>query len=85
MIIFLLWTMINNCASYCKNCLYLLRLIMLDNLAKNQRVFAKHVKCLDNYLSDALSRMQFKQFWQLEPPGMNAYLAKISELVWPAS
>ena len=31
--------MINNCTSNCKNCMYLLRLIMLNNLIYNRRVF----------------------------------------------
>ena len=46
--------MINSSTSSCRNCMYLLRLIILDNLVHNRRVFAKYVRSQDNELSDAL-------------------------------
>ena len=47
--------MINNSSSSCKNCMYLLRLITLNNLVNNRRVFAKHICTERNNLADSLS------------------------------
>ena len=55
--------MVNNMSSSCKNCMYLLRLLTLDNLINNCRVFVKYVKSSDNDLADTLSRIQPDQFW----------------------
>ena len=56
-------TMINKLSSGCRNCMYLLRLLTLNNLVNNRRVFAKHVRSEDNYLADSLSRLQMDRFW----------------------
>ena len=77
--------MVNNMTSSCENCMYLLRLIMLDNLIHNRRVFIKYVRTFDNYLADALSRLQFDRFWKLAPKGTNPLPCKLSSLVWPVS
>ena len=77
--------MVNNSASTCKNCMYLLRLITLNNLVHNRQVFAQHIQTDANDLADALSRLQFGRFWKLSPPGMSRHPSKISPLVWPAS
>ena len=78
-------SMINNTSSTCGNCMYLIRLLTLNYLVNNRRVFAKRLRSEANYLSDALSRMQIDRFWRLAPPRMNPQLSKISPLVWPAS
>ena len=79
--------MINNYASSCHNCMYLLRLIALDNLTHNRRVFTLYVRSTDNSLADSLSRLQFKCFWRLAPVNMDMdkYPTKIAAAVWPAS
>ena len=77
--------MINNMSSSCRNCMHLLRLLVLNNLINNRRVFAKYINTKANYLSDSLSRMQFSRFWRLAPEGMNPQPSKISPLVWPPS
>ena len=77
--------MINSGVSSCKNCMYLLRLLTLNNLVFNRRVFALHVWLEHNGLADALSRLQFDRFWRLAPANMAKYPCKISPLVWPAS
>lgn len=46
--------MVNNSSSSCSNCMYLLRLLVLNNLVYNRRAFVKHIKTRDNVLSDAL-------------------------------
>ena len=77
--------MINNGTSSCKNCMYLLRLVTLDNMINNRGVFAIYVKSADNFLADALSRLQFNRFSRLVPKSMNKYPHEISPIVWPAS
>ena len=77
--------MINSMVSMCKNCMYLLHLLTLNNLVNNRRIFTLYVKSKDNDLSDALSRLQLDHFWSLVPPSMNRFPSQISELVWPPS
>ena len=77
--------MLNSLASSCKNCMYLLRLLTLNNLVHNRRVFTLHISSEDNFLSDSLSRLQFKRFWKLAPKGMNRQPSIISPLIWPVS
>ena len=77
--------MVDNLASSCKNCMYLLRLLTLNNLTNNRRVFVKYIDTKSNYLADSLSRLQFKRFWRLAPPGMEPNPTATSELIWPAS
>ena len=77
--------MVNNCASSCKNCMFLLRLIMMDNLVRNHSVYASYVKSAKNDLADSLSRLQFQRFWNLAPVNMDRYPTKIAEEIWPIS
>ena len=77
--------MINKLSSSCSKCMALLRLITLDNLVNNRRVFARYVKSSENGLSDALSRLQFSRFWKLAQKSMNPEPSEISKTVWPAS
>ena len=58
-------SMINNMTSSCRNCMYLLRLLTLNNLVNNQRVFAHYISSQDNFLSDSLFRLQFQHFWRV--------------------
>ena len=75
--------MINNYTSGCKKCMKLLRMLALDNLQHNRRVFVKYVASADNDLVDSLSRMQFKRFWRLAPKTMNRQPDKIPDSIWP--
>ena len=76
--------MINESTSSCANCMYLLRLLVLNSLVNNRRVFAHHVRSKDNGLSNSLSRLQFHHFRKLGPH-INVNPCKVSELVWPLS
>ena len=78
-------SMVNNNSSSCPNCTQLLRLLTLNNLINNRRVFVRYILTTDNYLSDALSRLQYSRFWKLAPPGMSKQPSEISPLVWPAT
>ena len=78
-------SMINSMTSSCKNCMYLIYLLALDNLIHSRRTFMRHLRSKDNYLSDALSRIQLNRFWKLAPPGMDAVPSPVAEDLWPAS
>ena len=57
--------MINSQSSKCKNCMVLIRHIVLESLICNTRVFARHVAGSKNQISDSLSRGQFSKFVRL--------------------
>ena len=80
--------MLNKSTSSCKNCMDLLRLVIMDNLINNRRVYAEYVKSADNNFADVLSRLQLSRFWSLvEKYGKVVDLtpSPISHLVWTAS
>ena len=54
--------MIHNCMSNCKNCMVLVRLIMLECMTWNVRLFALHISSVKNNFADALSRFQDCRF-----------------------
>ena len=64
-------TMINKCTTSCKNCLTLVRLVVLECLKFNVSLFAEFVKSEDNGMADALSRGQFSRFWDLAKETMD--------------
>ena len=70
--------MINNISSSCPNCMHLLRLLVLNSMIHNRRVFATYVRSCDNGLVDSLSRLDFNRFRKLGPD-MNQYPDKIDE------
>ena len=75
-------SMINSNSSTCKNCMTLIRLLTLNCLQFNRRLFAKHVPGKENSLSDALSRMMLKKFRRLAPH-MAEFPEKISPKIYP--
>ena len=54
--------MVNHTTSGCKNCMFLIRKLTLNNLKYNRRVFIKYVKSQANFLADALSRQNIGWF-----------------------
>ena len=77
--------MINNSSSKCKNCMVLVRLITAESMICNVRVFAKHVGTKQNGKADALSRLDFKRFWELSKSSMNQDCSSIPDNIWPIS
>ena len=57
--------MINTSSSTSKNCMVLIRLLVLKGLTENVRIFAGHISGKSNYFSDSLSRMKIQLFKQL--------------------
>ena len=66
--------MINNSSSKCKNCMVLIRLIVLKSMIHNVKIQAKHVAGKLNKYSDYLSRLQYQEFRKPSP---------IPEELWP--
>ena len=78
--------MLNVTSTGCRNCMHLIRLILLDNLISNRKISVIYVKSKQNGRADALSRLEFKQFFDISPnfklPGRQQ---KIPAGLWPAS
>ena len=75
--------MINNLSSSCPHCLKLIRVLVLQGLTHNRRVFCRHIKSELNILSDALSRLDFKRFWRHAPSTMAGRSDQILKNIWP--
>ena len=54
--------MVNSGSAKCKQCMKLIRLLTLESIANNVRIYCKYVKSKDNVFADALSRLQFDRF-----------------------
>ena len=57
--------MINHNTSGCKNCMVLIRILVLESMIHNIRIYTKHVRSKLNAIADALSRMQWSHFARL--------------------
>ena len=75
--------MVNDYATNCPKSLKLLRILTLDNLRHNRRVFVKHIKTDDNILPDSLSRLDFKRFWKNALKNMCRFPDPIPTFIWP--
>ena len=78
--------MVNTMSSKCKNCMVLLRIIVLQALTHNVRIRVKHVPGILNRYSDFLSRLKYKEFRQLarsEGMKFDNKPTEIPEEVWP--
>ena len=76
--------MINSSTSGCKNCMVLMRLIIMESLIRNVRIFAKYVSTKDNGKADALSRLDMERFRRIDKENkMDKYPTAIPEELWP--
>ena len=78
--------MINSNSSTCKNCMVLMRLLVLKSLTVNVRIFAKHLKSAENKLADVLSRGRPTEFLRLKRKRRqlcDRTPTQIPELIWP--
>ena len=73
--------MVNNLSLSCKNCMVLIRKLVLNGLTFNRRLTAKWIDTKSNGLSDALSRMEWSRFWKLGP-NMNQSPDWIPSDIW---
>ena len=77
--------MINNMTSFCKNCMVLIRVLVLNGLKFNRKLTACYISTKDNFLSDPLSWNQMSRFWSLAPANMSRQPTKLPEVIWPIS
>ena len=76
-------TMVNKTTSSCKNCMVLLRLLVLKSLIENVRVFAKHLGTKQNKDADLLSRLKIAYFKCRNNGKMEEKPTAIPECIWP--
>ena len=77
--------MINCMTSSCKNCMYLIRMLALNNLQFNRQVYVNYLNTKSNFLADALSRGQISHFKKLAPTNVCDKLTQICQDMWPIS
>ena len=77
--------MINGMTSSCKNCMFLLRLLMLNNLKFSRRLAARYVSTKDNFLADTLSCNQMSRFRKLGPAMDEFPYCNLPSNIWPIS
>ena len=76
--------MINSTTSKCGNCMTLIRMLTLLSLKCNLRVFAQHVKGVNNEISDSLSRLEFTRFARLtKEMKMDKTPSSLPNELWP--
>ena len=76
--------MINNSTASCRNYMVLIRLIVLECMIQNVRVFAKFVRSNNNSIADSLLRLQITCFKSLtEHMDMNEWQTDIPGLLYP--
>ena len=78
--------MINNTSSKCRNCMVLIRLIVLQGMLHNVQIKAKHVPGVLNQFSDRLSRLKYREFWALSRKQgriFNKRSTPIPDEIWP--
>ena len=75
--------MINNSVSSCSQCRKLIRILTLENIKCNRRLFARHIRTHLNVLSDALSRQNLTKFWKFAPKSMRKTMDQMPDWFWP--
>ena len=78
--------MVNNQAAKCRNCMVLIRILTLNCLVNNVRIYAKYVPTGDNGIADSLSRLDIKHFRKLcskNNKQMNEFPEKIPMVLKP--
>ena len=78
--------MVNNNSSKCKNCMVLIRIIVLKALTFNVKINVKHVAGKINIFADWLSRLEYKKFRQHSRKISRIFDNKpmiISQELWP--
>ena len=78
--------MINNNASKCKNCMVLIRIIVLHGLIHNVKITARHIEGKLNIYADLISRMKYSEFRKISRQNKIRFDGKPKEIplqVWP--
>ena len=77
--------MVNLTSSGCKRCMVLIRILVLKCMVENIRVYCKHVRGIDNKISDALSRGRIAHFKRKYGAIYQEKPDEIPEEMWPIS
>ena len=77
--------MVNKGSSSCRNCMFLLRILTLDNLRHNRRIFANYISTRSNFLPDALSHLNFLKFRRRACRVMDLLPTALPDSIWPVS
>ena len=77
--------MINNNTSLCKNCMILIRIIVLHGLIHNTKIGARFVRSKLNVRADAISRKNFQLFHKLTNYMADPESQPIHSQFWPMS
>ena len=75
--------MINKSSTSCKNCMVLIRIVVLECMRQNVNLSAEWLSTGDNGMADALSRMNFKEFRRLSKGKMEIWPVKLPHKIWP--
>ena len=75
--------MVNNTMSGCKNCMFLLRLLVLNCLQHNRRISVKYMETSKNVLADSLSCLKLGLFWSNAPENTEMKPYTGPEELWP--
>ena len=78
--------MINNTTTSCKNCMVLIRILVLKGLIENVRIFCKHIEGVKNTLADNLSRNRIDLFRNnsiIMNKIMNDSPTEVPDAIWP--
>ena len=69
--------------SKCKNCMVLLRILVLECMTYNIRLSVRYIETYKNTLANALSLQDFKRFWDKAPRNRAKFLYSIPDSLWP--
>ena len=78
--------MVNNSSAKCKNCMVLIRILVLQGLIHNVCIFAQHMRGLANDLADSLSRGDLRRFHTLAVSKNLKFCkfdTKVPQSIWP--
>ena len=75
--------MITITTSACKNCMALIRILVLHCLIHNVRIYTKHVTSGNNFLADLLSRQRIQQFLILGNGKFEQENTPVPDMLWP--
>ena len=75
--------MVNKSTSTCKQCMVLIRILVLHCLILDVRVFVKHLSSRANRDADLLSRMKIGRFKKINPGKFEGSPTPVPEVLWP--
>ena len=74
-----------NTASSCNQCMKLIRILVLNGLKNNRRLFIRHILTKLNILADSLSRLNMTRFWKYAPKSVNRTPDQLCANLWPVN